>query len=229
MTAPKRSSTRVVKIWLDVVLLLCALGTTLLLIWAMAAPIIMGLEQPVAADVKAVVAIGQHSVVPRLPLEFEEVGPVEEGPIEKGTAESPRFHRLRLLGGYGELRAETFDWRLHLVGLGVALVGLLAAIWAIWNLRQVVKTTLAGEPFAPANSRRLRRIGFLILAVTLAAPLVEYQMGRYLLEQVAIKGLALSPALRFSTDWFLGGLLFLVLASIFRHGTELEKEKALTV
>ena len=46
---------------------------------------------------------------------------------------------------------------------------------------------------------------------------------------MAVEGLTLSPALRFSKDWFLGGLLFLVLASIFRHGTELEEDRALTV
>jgi hypothetical protein len=204
---------------LDVVLLLGALATTVLLIWAMAAPIVMSLEQPTPADVSAVVAIGPHSVAPRMPLEFE----------ESSAGGETRFHRLRLMSGHGELRAETFDWRLHFVWLGLVLVALLAALWAIWNLRAVVKTALAGQPFAPDNSRRLRRIGFIILAVTLAAPLIEYQLGRYLLEQLTVEGLDLSPALRLSKDWILGGLLFLVLASIFRHGTALEEERALTV
>ena len=47
--------------------------------------------------------------------------------------------------------------------------------------------------------------------------------------ELSVEGIDLSPALRFSKDWFLGGLLFLVLSTIFRHGTELEEEKALTV
>jgi hypothetical protein len=219
MAVRKFSSTRAVKIWLDVVLLLGALATIVLLIWAMAAPLVMNLAAPIPADVSALVAIGPHSAVPRLPLEFQEAG----------EAETPRFHRVRLMWSYGELRAETFDWRLHFVGLGFALVMMAAALWAIWNLRQVVKTALGGEPFAATNSSRLRRIGIIILAVTIIAPLIEYQVGRYLLEQLTIEGLTLSPALRFSKDSFLGGLLFLVLASIFRHGTALEEEKALTV
>ena len=219
MKVRRWSSAKAVKLWLDVVLLLGGLAAVVLLIWAMAAPLVMGLGEPIPADLSAVVAIGAHSAVPRLPLEFEEVG----------NPEKPRFHRLRLMWSYGELRAETFDWRLHLVGLGFALVVMSAALWAIWNLRQVVKAALAGEPFAAANSRRLRRIGFVILVVTIIAPLIEYQLGRYLLEQLTIEGLTLSPALRLSKDGFLGGLLFLVLASIFRHGTELEEERALTV
>jgi len=219
MTLRRWSSVRVVKVWLDVVLLLGGLATTVLLIWAMAAPLVMGLGEPIPADLSAVVAIGPHSAAPRLPLEFQETG----------NAEKPRFHRIRLVWGYGELRAETFDWRLHFIGLGFALAAILVVLWAIWNLRAVVKTALVGEPFAPANSRRLRRIGLVILGLTFVAPLIEYQLGRYLLEQLTIEGLVLSPALRFSKDWLLGGLLFLVLASIFRHGTELEEEKALTV
>ncbi len=219
MTVRRWNSTRVVKVWLDVMLILGALATLVLLVWAMAAPIVMSLEQPIPADVSAMVAVGPHSALPRLSLDFEEAS----------EAEKARFHRVRLLWGYGELRAETFDWRLHLVGLGFALAATLVALWAVWNLRQVVKTTLAGEPFAPANSRRLRRISLVILGMTLVAPFIEYQFGRYLLEQLTIEGLSLSPALRFSKDAFLVGLLFLVLASIFRHGTGLEEEKALTV
>ncbi len=219
MAVRRWSSTRAVKVWLDVVLMLGGLATLVLLVWAMAAPIVMSLEEPIPADLSVAVAIGPHSALPRMPLQFEEIG----------DAGGARFHRPRLVWGYGELRTETFSWRLHFVGLGFHLIALLATLWAIWNLRQVVKTALAGEPFAPANSHRLRRIGFIILTVTLVAPLIEYQLGRYLLEQLSIEGLTLSPALRFSKDWLLGGLLFLVLASIFRHGTGLEEERALTV
>lgn len=219
MTARRFSSTRAVKIWLDVVLVLGGLATLALLVWAMAAPIVMGLDQGSPADVSAVVAVGPHSLLPRLPLDF----------AEAGSADEARFHRARLMWGYGEIRAETFDWRLHLIGIGYALIGLLATLWAVWNLRQVVKTALDGEPFAAANSRRLRNIGVVILVVTLAAPFIEYQFGSYLLAQLDVENLALSPALRLSKEGLLGGLLFLALASIFRHGTELEEEKALTV
>ncbi len=105
----------------------------------------------------------------------------------------------------------------------------LVVIYATWILREVLRSALAGQPFPPANSRRLQRIGYLILASTVVFPIPEYLIGKAILADFHAAGLTLSPALRLSTDWILGGLLFLVLGAIFSHGTELERERALTV
>jgi hypothetical protein len=170
-------------------------------------------------DVNVTVAVGPHSVLPRMPLEM--------APADPGVASD--FHRARLVKGYGELRVLSTDLGLHFASMFFFLVGILTVLYAVWTLRRVLHSVLAGEPFAPVNSLRLRRIGFVVLALTILFPFAEYWIGRTVLERPTVEGLSLSPAFRFSTDGVLIGLLFLVLSTIFRHGAELEEERSLTV
>jgi hypothetical protein len=217
MAAHKWSAARVVKVWLDIVLALCAAGLGLLILW-----LLLMSSHAVrhgGTDAAVVVAIGSHSLVPRMPLELAAAPP-------GGDSD---FLRATLVHGYGELRTVTTDWGLHLVSMLFFVVGGLVVLYAIWILREILKSVLAGEPFAPANSRRLRRIGFIVLALAVVVPGAEYLIGQAFLRRLTVEGLSLSPAFRLSKDVILTGLLFLVLSVIFRHGTELEEERALTV
>jgi hypothetical protein len=216
MAARKWTSARVVKVWLDVVLALGGVIGALLVLYLLFSPLMFRQE---GGDVSVVVAIGPHSFLPRMPLELA------SPPSDGGDGSS----RAYLVKGYGELRTATTDLWLHLASMLFFVLGIGVVLYTVWILRQVLVTALAGEPFAPANSRRLRWIGFIVLALAVVAPCVEYLLGQAVLARLAVEGLRLSPAFRFSTDFVLVGLLFLVLAAIFRHGTELEEERALTV
>jgi len=217
MKAHPWTPARVVKVWLDVVWVLGCVAAGLLALYLLAS----SLSGPVGrgADATVTVAIGAHSFLPRMPLEL-------------AAAPAPdisNVHSAALVRGYGELRATTQSRLQPLVSLLLIELFLLVVLYALWTLRAVVASVLAGRPFAPANSRRLQRIGFVILGVTVLFPIPEYLIGEAILREMSVVGLTLSPAFRFSTDGVLTGLLFLVLAAIFRHGSELERERALTV
>ena len=213
MTTRKWSPARVAKVWLDVVLALGGVATGLLVVWLLISPWLVGEDLP--ADTTATVAIGERTVFPRLPLEY--------------SNDVAEFARADLANGYGELRTATTDWRLHFASVGPTALATLVILYSVWLLREVLRTVLAGEPFAPANSRRLRRIGWIVLALSAVGPLADYLLSQALLERLTVDSLPLSAALRIPRDGFLVGLLFLVLSAIFQHGTELEDERSLTV
>jgi hypothetical protein len=129
----------------------------------------------------------------------------------------------------GELRIETTAWSLQflpnlgmLLALGIALV-------IVNQLRAMLRTVRAGAPFADVNARRLRTMGWLLLAVGLLGPVFEYAVARSLLARVPVAGLALTAPLDARTDVMLAGLLVLVLSAVFARGAELERDRSLTI
>ncbi len=106
-----------------------------------------------------------------------------------------------------------------LVGYDLYLVG---AIVIVGRLRRIFRTLIAGDPFHPANVRRLRTIG-LALAVL--------EVGRY--AAAGASRLVLAGAVHIGgvvniTNWF-AILVIIVLAEVFREGARLRGEAELTI
>jgi hypothetical protein len=96
------------------------------------------------------------------------------------------------------------------------------AIVIVAMLRRIFATLIAGDPFHPANVRRLRVIG-----LTLAL----LEVGRYAAHGVS--HVILPQSLRFTggvslTTWF-AVLVIVVLAEVFREGARLRSEAELTI
>lgn len=103
-----------------------------------------------------------------------------------------------------------------LLPLGVVIAGLLL-------LRAFLRDVLAGHVFTVINARRLARIGWLMIG---------YAVAKFL---PAIAGLVMGGSGVASLMFVLlqpvvvNGLLVLVIASVWRYGTELQAERDLTV
>jgi len=216
----KRSSTsaRIVKICLDVVLALGGLGAALLALWLVVSPLVMS-GPGKYADVSIPVAIGERSVLPVVRLE------VTNG----GSGVTPDHRHPRIVKGRGELRLETTHWSLQSLSNTVYLFGIMVVLYVVYMLRGVFKTVTAGAPFAPVNSSRLRRIGFVLIGAGIIVPILEYVVAWAILSRVTITGAELSPPVHVDPELVLGGLMLLALATIFRHGAELEQDQSLTV
>jgi hypothetical protein len=103
---------------------------------------------------------------------------------------------------------------------------LAGAIVIVGRLRRIFQTLIAGDPFHPENSRRLRVIGGALAAL---------EVGRYVF--VAIVRLV-GPTLGLTkvqmggqinfTTWF-AVLVIVVLAEVFREGARLRGEAELTI
>ncbi len=215
MKAGKQTSARVVKIWLDISLALGGLFWCFLLLWLLLSPLVMS-HSSTSADGVVQVAIGSGSLRPILSLNG----------TGSGTA---RVDSLRIIDGRGELRFKTTSWWLHFVGAVTILVGTLAVLFVIYILRKIIETVTAGRPFTTVNVRRIRLIGFLLLAGGVVVPLVEYLVARIILSQIISEGIPLSPPFDVNGGVILGGLLILVLATVFEYGSRLEIDQSLTI
>ena len=92
------------------------------------------------------------------------------------------------------------------------------------NLRKIFRTLTLGDPFQPANVRRLRQIGLILAVVTggvwLAQGMVAARLAPGIMDPQGIDEL-LTPI--FSV------LVVFVLAEVFREGARLRRESELTI
>lgn len=215
MTTQPSAAARIAKLWLDVLFVLGALVCGAFLIWLVAAPIAMAVSD-VPADVSVRVAIGDRALRSVVSVAGRGMGSVA-------------IDSLRVVGGTGELRFVTTQWWLHVASAGHMLIGALLVLWVVYLLRRILASAVAERPFAPANVRRIRLLGLLLLGISVLRPLVEYVTARLVLSRIAIESLALRPPVGFGVEAALGGVLLLALAGIFSHGARLELEKSLTI
>ncbi|NIM48361.1 MAG: DUF2975 domain-containing protein [Gemmatimonadales bacterium] len=213
MSPPKLVTARIVKFWFDIVFFVGLTFGGLLALWLLLSPLtVSSSETP--SDAAIPVAIGAGSIRPVLPLDAEA---------------STAISNLRILEGKGELRFQTTSWTIHFATNLVWLLVIAVVTYVVYLLRSILRTVIADQPFAAANISRLRIIGLILIGTGILFPIVQYLAARMVLNRIDVQGVALSPPLEFGGQAILGGLLILVLATIFRYGTQLEKDQSLTV
>ena len=107
--------------------------------------------------------------------------------------------------------------------LAYASGNLALALVIVMALRQMMRTVSAGQPFDPANTVRLRRIAAAMAGLALLATLV-----RPMIPALARSARHLAtPDLNLGL--WLGALVVLVLAEIFREGTRLREDADMTI
>ena len=134
-----------------------------------------------------------------------------------------------LIRGQGELRLYTrsrLAWSWFLASIVTVLA---VTLFVFWQLRRVMRSVLAGRPFASRNAWRIRVVGFVVVASQLVAPLAKYLVGRVILAEVAVEGLALRPPLDIEPGGLFLGLAIVVLGEIFNHAAQLQREQSLTI
>jgi hypothetical protein len=142
-----------------------------------------------------------------------------------------------VLGGVGlAFTAIVAPDRLHMESLRVgptsegALIGALGLVMAaallcviLGQLRRLVDTAIAGEPFVSENGRRLRRIAWCVLGMDVVTRVIGMGVAMAQFPRHAPFGFPLSLV------GVLTVLMLLVLAHIFEYGTQLRAEVQGTV
>jgi hypothetical protein len=108
----------------------------------------------------------------------------------------------------------------------LGLVSLLAALYFLKQLLDIVGSVAASDPFVPANADRLSRMGWTVLGIqALAVPLgvFEYRLQDVLQMEDAIFTIS------FADNGLILALVLFILARVFRHGTTLRDELEGTV
>ena len=134
-----------------------------------------------------------------------------------------------LVRGQGELRIRRRSksaWTLLFLMIEITLAALL---YVYSQLRALMRSVLEREPFLPENPARVRRVGLVVIAWSVAAPILKLLVGVAMIDEVAVHGLILEPPLEFRLETLFFGLAILVLAEVFRQASELQADQSLTV
>jgi hypothetical protein len=134
-----------------------------------------------------------------------------------------------MLANTQELRFVTTDRRIQMLDYLDDFVLSLLLVGLFFMARQFLVDVIDGAPFTFENARRLKWIGWFLLAIGVAKPLVDYGAASWTFTILKITGPVLSPSFNFSFAWILVSLFVLILGAAFRYGVELEKERSLTV
>jgi hypothetical protein len=104
------------------------------------------------------------------------------------------------------------------VGISGALVCALLALPVLRWLLAIVDSARSGDPFVPENGARLRRIGWLLLAINIAMTTAI---------SLALRGRIAFPPISFTA--LLTVLMIFVIARIFETGTRMRTELQETI
>ncbi len=100
----------------------------------------------------------------------------------------------------------------------------------IFHLKKIFSTIAGENPFSMENSKRIRVIGWTVIAASVLKALLSFFLGIYFSTLVNLPGLVITANLRL-TDFggVFVGIIILILAEVFQHGARLQEESNLTV
>ena len=102
-------------------------------------------------------------------------------------------------------------------------------IWALFILRQIVRSVGKGNPFDPENGKRLRWIGISILAVTLFDFLHDILLNLFITPRLTFDSIIPLSSVSFHFEDILVAMVIIVIGEAFRIGAEMKKEQELMI
>ena len=106
---------------------------------------------------------------------------------------------------------------------------MVVVLYAVWQLRAVFKSVVAGHPFSPDNASRVKKIGWVVIGWNVVAPFAKYFNGMAFLADHSVAGLVLEPPIEVDVISLFLGLAILVLGEVFHQASRLQRDQSLTV
>lgn len=205
---------RIVRTILNILFGLLVVVSVFLALWIALSPIILDLTD-ITITSSVPVAIGEGEGTR---MEVSVASPDEKG-----------IHMAFVDQAQGTLRLETTNWYLNFVSNLAKLITALGLAYLVYVLRAMVIAIQQGEVFTEENVNRMRRLGYLVLGVSLLRATLEYFAAHEVFRVVDFTSPFLSTPSPFDPAIILSSLLILALAQVWSYGLELERERALTI
>lgn len=119
-------------------------------------------------------------------------------------------------------------WLLGVLWTFVAALSALMLL-ALHHLRRIFQRVRAGDPFAAENALRMRRLGILLLALTLLHDLTLYAAALAVRNWLASATVEIAVLPRIDLRVAFVALVIVALAEVFRRGAHLEDEQSLVI
>ena len=107
------------------------------------------------------------------------------------------------------------------------MVGLV--LWILAELAALCRSVRDGQPFAAGNAMRIRRLALAVVLAEVSRAAVVYAANVYVATQFAADHLRFTARPRINAFAIVSALILLVLAEVFRTGTQLDEDQSLTV
>jgi DUF2975 family protein len=156
-----------------------------------------------------------------LPVAFE---------LNAGAAQVISVDR-RNIGGVeqasGLLRLATPDrpW----IAMAAAAVAMAIALWVLAELAALCRSVRDGQPFAPGNAGRIRRLALALVLGEVSRAAIVYTAHTYAATHFAGEHLRFTASPHIDPLTIVSALILLVLAEAFRTGARLDEDQSLTV
>jgi hypothetical protein len=112
------------------------------------------------------------------------------------------------------------------IGLMILLIFIL---WVVAQLRLVFRSIRNGQPFLPVNAIRIRRIGIAVILGELTRAIATYLSNYYAMMHFSANGIQFTAPIDISVIALVHGLIIIVIAEVFRMGSQLQEDQSLTV
>jgi amino acid transporter len=145
------------------------------------------------------------------------------------TAPSLGIEQAQIRDVRGTLSFRPPGGTFHVANLAIVIALLSLAMWVLGQLRAVFRTLRDGQPFVPANTARIRWIGWAVIIGELVRAAVVLFENYYVMTHFQAEGLSFYAHTDLNIFAIIDGLIILVIAEVFRAGTRLDEEQSLTV
>ena len=110
-----------------------------------------------------------------------------------------------------------------------AAVMVALVLWILAELAALCRSVRDRQPFAAGNAMRIRRLALAIVLAEVSRAALVYAAHAYVAAQFAADHLRFTARPRINAFAIVSALILLVLAEVFRTGTELDEDHSLTV
>jgi len=156
-----------------------------------------------------------------LPVAFE----LDPGAARVTTADRRNSGEIERAAGL--LRLSTPDRRWIAIAAATAAMALI--LWILAELAALCRSVRDGQPFAPRNAVRIRRLALALVLGEVCRLAVVYGAHAYAAAHFAGEHLRFTSSTRLDLPGLVSALILLVLAEVFRTGTRLDEDQSLTV
>ena len=141
---------------------------------------------------------------------------------------APRPARIQRIDGSIRIPSSS-RWYIFFNGLGLIAVAVAIAV-TLGKLRAVLRTLIVDQqPFVAANAARIRFIGLAVMAQEIARTVIVWAENLYARTHLAIPGVTFDFLPQINVWTIVIGALILVIAEVFRAGTQLDQDQSLTI
>lgn len=178
----------------------------------------VGIQLGPAGEPNFVAGSGAHMV---LPVAFE----LDAGAARVTSVDRRNSGAIEKASGLVRLETPDRPW----IALAAAAVMLALTLWILSALAALCRSVRDGQPFAPRNARRIRGLALALVLAEASRAAIVYAAHAHVAAQFAADHLRFTASPHVDALAIVSALILLVLAEVFRTGTQLDEDQSLTV